>query len=69
MKPWNSKERPGVIFYGKGDAKSALKRFNKAKRLALIKRRHRALLKQQAADQAPLEDESTVGDIIEMIAD
>jgi hypothetical protein len=41
--------------------------FDSAKRLALIKRRHRAWLKQQAAGEAPLEDESTGGDVIEML--
>jgi hypothetical protein len=38
---------------------------DRVKRLALLKRRHRVWLRQQAAGEAPLEDESTAGDIIE----
>jgi hypothetical protein len=41
--------------------------FDSAKRLALIKRRHRAWLKQQAAGEVPLEDESTGGDMVDLL--
>ena len=62
---WNDGKPLGVPYFGKGRVVSFAEAFGRAKRLAMIKRRHRAWLRQQAAGEAPLEDESTGGDIIE----
>ena len=67
MSSWSDSKPLGALFYGKSGARSFAAMFDSAKRLALIKRRHRAWLKQQAAGEAPLEDESTGGDVIEML--
>jgi hypothetical protein len=62
---WNYAKPLGVPFFGKKT--SFAETFTKAKRLALLKRRHRVWLRQQAAGEAPLEDESTGGDMIDML--
>ena len=59
---WTNAKPLGVPSLG---AKTFAEAFSKAKRLALLKRRHRAWLRQQVAGEAPLEDESTAGDIID----
>lgn len=67
MTTWNEGKPRGAPYFGKAGAKSFAKEFTQAKRLALLKRRHRVWLRQQAAGEAPLEDESTGGDIIEYL--
>jgi len=66
---WTHSKPPGVPYYGKGDPRTFAEAFNSAKRLALIKRRHRSWLRQQAVGEAPLEDESTGGDIIDLFGE
>jgi hypothetical protein len=59
---WNNGKPLGVPFFGnKGSAREFAKKGDKAKRLAMIKRRHRVWLRQQAEDTVPLEDESAGG--------
>jgi hypothetical protein len=62
---WNDGKPLGVPYYGNKSARMYLKKGDMAKRLALIKRRHRVWLRQQVADTVPVEDESTGGDTAE----
>jgi len=60
---WTNGKPHGVPFLG---ATSFAEAFSKAKRLALLKRRHRTWLRRQVAGEAPLEDESTGGDLLDL---
>lgn len=67
---WNNGKPPGVPFFGsKGTAREFAEKGDKAKRLVLIRRRHRVWLRQQADETTPLEDESTGGGSGEMAFD
>ena len=61
MNAWNNGKPLGVPYFGNKSAREFAKKGDKAKRLALIKRRHRVWLRQQVEDTVPLEDESTGG--------
>jgi len=58
---WTNDKPRGTRTFAKGRQQGFTAMFNKAKRLLLIKRIHRAMLRAQALAQSPLEDESTDG--------
>lgn len=53
MSRWPETKPLGALYFGKGNSKSFAVRLLKAKRLALLKRRHRVWVRRQDTDHEP----------------